>query len=141
MSGGSPANPGAGAAPAPCKIAADPSGQYDFQVRAADMPVKVKLCENHQGDPATTSKFNQKTKVLSLATSPPTVIPGQPTAITDTTFSLSLPVGAYLIEIVLTPLPNSVIAYVNEDCSGSNQLVHILTNVGQPSNYFTLRVV
>jgi len=141
MSGGFPANPGAGAAPAPCKIAPDPSGQYDFQVRAADMPVKVKLCENHQGDPATTSKFNQSTEVLSLATSPPTAVPGQPTGIANTSFSLSLAVGVYMVEIVLTPLPNSLIAYVYEDCAGSNQLVHILTNVQLPSNYFTLRVV
>jgi hypothetical protein len=124
----------------PCKITADPSGQYDFQVRAVDMPIAIKLCEDHQGTPATTSNLNLVT-IRSLSTNPPTVVAGQPTGLTTTTFSLTLPVGAYYVGIVVNPLPSSTMAYVCEDCIGLTQLTHILTSVQQPSGYFTLRVV
>ena len=128
------------AKPGPCKLATDPSGQYKFQIRAEDMPVGIKLCENHQGNPATTSTFNG-VDVRSLSTKPPTVINGQPPTVGATAFSLTLPIGEYYIGMSVNPLPTSVIAYVYEDCTGSNQLTDIQTGLQQLSGYFTLRVV
>jgi len=139
MAGGPQNNPGAGAAPAPCKISPDPSGQFDFQVKAADMPVKIKLCEDQNGTPATTSSFN--TIVVSVAlTNPPKVVAGQPTSTTATSASFSLQKGAYDIVIALNPLPNSKVAYVYEDCGGLNQLIRIPTPV-KVSGHFSLKVM
>jgi hypothetical protein len=137
--GGNPINPAGGAAAGPCKISADPSGEYNFQIRVADMPLNAKLCGDHQGASPPAS-FNL-IKVRSLLASPPTVVPGQPTAMTATTFSLTLPVGGYYIGVVINPLPSAAIVYVYEDCAGSNQLTDILADVQQESGHFTLRVV
>jgi hypothetical protein len=135
--GGNPINPAGGAAAGPCKMT--PVSLRAFQIKASDMPVTIKLCENEQGDPAK-STFSTIT-VRSLSTNPPTVIKGQPTAVTKTTFTLTLPVGLYYVGIVVNPFPGSAMAYVYEDCAGSNQLTDIQLDVGDLSGYFTLRVV
>jgi len=127
-----------GAAPAPCRISVDNSGQFEFQIKATDMPVIVKLCENNLGAPATTSSFNA-VRVYNALTSPPKVVNGQPTTVNATDFSLTLPSGAYDIVMTLNHLPGSQIAYVYESCGGLNQLARIPILI-QPSGYFSLRV-
>jgi hypothetical protein len=128
----------ANAAPIACRIVVDSSGEFEFQVKAADMPIKIKLCENNQGAPATTSSFNT-VQIYNALTNPPKLVTGQPTAVTATGFSLALPAGGYDVVMVLTHLPTSQIAYVYEDCGGLNQLARIPL-ILQPSGYFSLKV-
>jgi hypothetical protein len=139
MANGSQDNPGVGAAPIPCKISPDPSGMCDFQVKAADMPVKIKLCENQSGATATTSSFNTVGVYVAL-TNPAQQVPGQPTSMTATAASLNLQKGAYDIDIVLNTLPTSTVAYVYEDCGGLNRLLTIPTPV-KVSGHFSLKVI
>jgi hypothetical protein len=113
-------------------------------MREADMPVTIKLCENHQGDPATTSKFNTRggIQIYSALDSTAPAISGQPSSAAATSFSMSLKVGVYNVVMGVDPLPESVYAYVYEGCSSpSNPLAIIPTTLQQPSGYFTLRVV
>lgn len=123
----------------PCKIGVDSSGQFEFLVKQTDMPVKVKLCENQLGAPATTTSFNT-VQVYSAFTSPPQKVNGQPTGQTATGFTLNLPTGSYDVVMVLNHLPAAKIAYVFEDCSGQNQLARIPVLL-QPSGFFSLKVV
>jgi hypothetical protein len=139
MAGGSQNNPGVGAAASLCKISPDPSGQFDFTVTAADKPVKIKLCEDQHGAPAKTSSFNLL-QVYNALTNPPTLVAGQPTSMTAMNASLTLPAGAYDIDIVLNQLSaSSMGAYVYEDCSSLNQLIRIPTPL-KISGYFSLKV-
>ena len=132
-------NPGANAVSVPCKISPDRTGRCTFQIEAKEMPVKIKLCEDQHGNPATTSSFN-RIDVTVMETNPPTPVPGQPTSMTATTASLNLQEGAYDIVTVVNPLPNSKAAFVYEDCSGLNQLCAIPTPV-KISCHFSLRVI
>jgi hypothetical protein len=139
MTGGPQGNPATGAAPAPCKISPDPSGQFDFQVKASDLPAKIKLCEDEKGTPAKTSSFDKIVVSVAL-TDPPKVVPGQPNPMTATGASFTLQKGAYDIVIALNVLPTSMVAYVYEDCGSLNQLLRIPTPV-KVTGHFSLEVI
>jgi hypothetical protein len=117
-------------------------GPSSFQIKAADMPAKIKLCESEKGDPATTSAFNTNVGILvyDALTNPPTLSARQPTSVTALNFTLELPAGEYDIDMVLSTLPASSVAYVYEDCSGLNQLVRIPTTI-KLSGHFYLKVI
>jgi len=138
MAGGAQSNSVPGAAAAACNISPDASGQFDFQVNASNMPVKIKLCEDHSGKPATTSSFNTIEVYVAL-TNPAQKVPGQPTSMTATTASLNLQKGSYDVDIALNTLPNSMVAFVYEDCGGLNQLLRIPTPV-KVTGHFSLKV-
>lgn len=136
--------PAGGAAPGPCQMMR--VGRLVFQVTAKPMPdgtkacsLSIKLCEDGNGAPSK-STFNTVT-VRSLLSTPPTVVPGQPSSMTGITFALKLPPGSYYIGMVVNPYPGSAMAYVFEDCTGSNQLTDIQLDIQQPTAFFSLTVV
>ena len=98
----------------------------------------MKLCENTQGSPATSSSFNT-IQIFDALTNPPKLVSGQPTNVTATGFSLALPTGNYDVVMVLNHLPAAQVAYVYENCGGLNQLARIPILI-QPSGYFSLKV-
>jgi len=136
MSGGTPANPGAGAAPVPCKITPDPSGQCEFQ--AGDMPVTIQLCEDTNRTPATSTRFY---KVEMFVHNSMTPAPNQPSELTNTTCKLpSQPAGCYDVQITVLHTPGAV-GYVYEACGNpAFQLCDIDTS-NSPNTSFSLRVV
>ncbi|MFZ0639841.1 MAG: hypothetical protein WA020_09450 [Candidatus Acidiferrales bacterium] len=126
------------AAGAGCKIALSTPGPAKYQMNATDMPGKTKLSKNHQGQPASTFSFST-TKIDRVFVNPVQFINGQPNPMAAKNFSFNLPPGIYDIVMVLNHLPNPGVAYVFEDCAGSNELDSIALNT-QPSDYFSLRV-
>jgi len=134
---GASASPGPGTGP--CNIGLDPSGQFEFLVKASDMPRKILLCENHQGAPATSSSFNT-VQVYKALTNPKQKVNGQPTTVNATDFTLNLSTGAYDVVMMLNHLPSAQVAFVYESCGGLNQLARIPVLI-QPSGFFSIKVV
>jgi hypothetical protein len=122
----------------PCRIVVDSSTKFGFQVQVAYMPLKIKLCEDHRGNPATSSSFNT-VGVFNALTSPISPVNGQPTAVTATAFSIDLSPGAYDINMDLNYIPGAQVAFVYENCGGLNQLARIPILI-MPSGTFSLRV-
>jgi hypothetical protein len=135
MGASASSGPGTG----PCKIGVDPSGQFEYLVKASDMPSKILLCENQQGAPATSTSFNT-VQVYNALTNPKQKVNGQPTTVNATDFTLNLPTGAYDVVMVLNHLPSAQVAYVYESCGGLNQLARIPVVI-QPSGFFSIKVV
>jgi hypothetical protein len=134
MAGSSSANPGAGGAPPPCKVTRIAPGV--FQIRTAAMPVTLQLCEDTQGSPAVTSTINT---VLVREVGTPGPVNGQPTGITKTRFTLTLPAATYDIRMVITPLPACKFAYLFEACSNP-QFWLLAVDVIEPDGHFRLIV-
>lgn len=118
----------------PCNISRVSPGV--FQIRAADMPVTLQLCEDTQGNPAVTSTLN--TAIVRQIGSP-NPITGQPTNVTKTTFTLTLPVGSYDVRVVITPLPGFKFAYIFEKCSNP-QFWLLAIDAIEPDGHFRLIV-
>jgi hypothetical protein len=118
----------------PCKIARVSPGV--FQIRAADMPVTMQLCEDTQGNPAVTSTINT---VIVRQIGTPKPVKGQPTGVTKTAFTLTLPAATYDIRVVITPLHNCKFAYIFEACSNP-QFWLLAIDVIEPDGHFRLIV-
>ena len=123
------APPPKAAAPAgPCKITALPSGE--FQARAADMPVSCQL-----------STPDSKTEFLSVAVyESGAPVTGQPTNQSGTSFTLTLPIGDYVVYIVVGCLPSAKPVWVVESCGGQTKLDWIATPVST-AGQFALQVI
>jgi hypothetical protein len=124
----------AGGAPTPCKIARVDPGV--FQINATDTPVTLQLCEDTQGNPASTSTINE-VDVRQVGTSDP--VKNQPTGLTKTKFTLTLPAAKYVIRLVITPQPGCKYAFLYEACS-KPQFWLLALDAVEPDGPFTLIV-
>lgn len=140
MAQGSSLDPASGIAAGACRISVDSSGQCDFQINAADMPVTVQLCEDKHGIPATSTRFFKITIFFKNSTNPS---PNQPAQITNTTCKLpAQSAGPYDVQITVLHSPNAV-GFVYEACANPNfqhQLCDLDT-ANSPNTSFSLRVI
>jgi hypothetical protein len=132
--------PATGPAPVPCKISPVPGSPGVFQVQANDKPVNIQLCENRKHDPAKSTWFYTDSVTVFLHNTT-TVVTGQPTSLTKTTFTLKgLPSGEYDIGVTVQHIPNAR-GYVYEECDKPQvELCDIDTSIA-PNSRFTLVVI
>lgn len=118
----------------PCEI--KKVSPNSFQVSAADMPLSMKLCDDQSGTITKHFDFN----AVNVSKKDGTAVPGQPTNQTKTKFTINLPVGEYIVAIVLDSDKQTDFGYIYEDCGGSNLILTIQYSQ-QPSGSFHLEVV
>jgi hypothetical protein len=105
---------GAGAA-GPCKLTPIDGASNAFQCKVTDMPISCAL-----------SSTDGKTEFLSAevrqAGSMGTIVGGQPTALSASSFTLNLPAGDYVVIAVVGSLPSANPVWLTESCAAGTKL-------------------
>jgi|HubBroStandDraft_1064217.scaffolds.fasta_scaffold51449_2 hypothetical protein len=134
--GASGAGGTSGGGTGPCKLTPKNGDGNAFQMPATSMPVSIAL-----------SSPDNKTEFLSAsvykASDLNNPIPGQPTALSATSFTLNLPAlqgDSYVVIITVGCLPSAQPVWITEACSGATKLDWIATP-GNTSGEFALFVV
>jgi hypothetical protein len=127
------ATPNPPAKAGPCKLSTVSGAGNGFQAKNSDMPIDFAL-----------SSPDGKTEFLNIevrqAANISTVVAGQPTASLATSFTLNLPVGDYIVIVVVGALPSAKPVWVTESCVAATKLDWIAVPVNT-SGEFSLKVV